>query len=104
MEHVRLILVESIQGTNGEHSKEKSWRCLCGVERRRMQERQVVVEEAEVRGQVSVQSGKGRNTEPVQECTIGIISTDVVQDAIPLIIIQNLWGLEASRSLYVKGG
>jgi len=68
-----------------------------------MQEWQVVVEEAEVRCEISVQSGKGRNTEPVQECTIGIIGTDVVQDAIPLVVVQNLWGLEAGRSLYDKG-
>jgi hypothetical protein len=66
-----------------------------------MQERQVVMEETEVGRQVSVQRRQARETKALGNCTLAVISANVVEDQVALVVVEDL---RCSRRLFSGAG
>lgn len=90
VQHVRLVLVEGVQGADRQHREEQRRRHLRGRERRRVQEGQVVVEEAEVRREVPVQGRQAGQAEAVGDGALAVVAPDVVEDGVAVLVADDL--------------
>lgn len=99
MQHIGLILVERVQSTDRQNSKEQGWRHLGRLERLWMQERQVVVKQSEVTGQEIVYVFPALQTKGWLHGTLAVHIFDVLHHGVVLVVGPELWCLGHGESL-----
>jgi hypothetical protein len=99
VQHVGLVLVEDVQGTNRQDCKEKRRRHLSGVECRRMQERQMVVEQVKVGLEQTVQCVEAGQVERLEKRVLAVVLLDILVNAYALLLRVQLGRSRHGESL-----
>ena len=103
MQHVRLVLVKDVEGTNRQNRQEQGRGYLSGVEGGRVQERQVVVEEIKVCLEQTVQRVQAGQVEGLEERVLTVVLLDVLVDALALVLRLQLRSSRHRQSLAGTG-